>query len=111
MISPTSTSAPKAAMPAAPWSRRSPRRARRPGKGRRVASVLTSREVTIARDSLLGVDLLKLLLVERHDRLGKRLEHDRRTQLLSLRDRPLHHLLDVGCVRRLLLHVHVRVGA
>src|SRR3954447_10581093 len=110
-IRPTSTRAPRAAIPALPCSRRSPRRARRPGKGRRAASVLTSREVTTARALPLRVDLPDLLLVERHDRLRKRLEHDRRPVLLALRDRPPEELLDVGGVGRVLLHVHVRVGA
>jgi hypothetical protein len=51
-ISPTSTSAPSAAIPAMPCRRRSPRRTRRPVKGRRATSVVASREVTIERDSL-----------------------------------------------------------
>src|SRR5215467_1214802 len=113
MIRMTSTSEPNAASPATPCRMKSPRRTRRPPKGRRAASVLTSREVTNARDSLLlRADLVDLLLVERHDRLGQRLEDERRAVLLTRRDRPGQELLDVRGVRtRALLHVDVRVGA
>src|SRR6266566_5317408 len=109
----TSTSEPSAAIPATPCRSRSPRRTRRPSKGRRDALLVASRELTIARcDSLLRVDLLDLLLVERHDCLCNRFEDERRPVLLALRDRPAQQLLDVGGVRsRRLLHVSVGVGA
>src|SRR5438067_3873857 len=96
----TSTSEPSAAIPATPCRRRSPRRTRRPVRGRRATSVVTSSEVTIARDSPLLPDLLDLLLVERHDRLGERLEDERRPEALPLRDGPVQKLLDVGGVGR-----------
>src|SRR6059058_3108655 len=88
-IRPTRTVAPIAATPATPWRRRSPRRARRPVKGRRATSAVL-RGLTIGSGDSLLLDLLDRLLVILHDCCRDRVEEQLRPVRLALRDPPVH---------------------
>src|SRR4029077_5730469 len=104
-MSATRTVVPAAAAPATTWSETSPKRTRRPVKGRRVPSVRSS-EVS----RLLRVDLLDRLLGDDEHGLRDRSEQKLRPVGLALRDRPEEELLQVGRLARLLGDDHVREG-
>ena len=107
VIRPTRTVAPAAAAPATTWSTRSPKRTRRPEKGRRVD---IGGELGGRHPPRLALDLLDRLLGDDEHRLRDRLEEQLRPEGLPLRDRPEEELPQVGCLRRLRRHDHVGVG-
>src|SRR6478736_6752238 len=110
-ITPTITTTPSAAAPATTWRITSPKRTRRPEKGRRVISVVVSSVLTgRARDSYLRDDQIDMRLVPLDDARGKRHEVVRRRLALAGRDRPEEEGLERSGVRtRMLLDVDVRV--
>src|ERR1700746_539183 len=105
-IRPTRTVAPSAAPPASVWSTRSPKRTRRPVKGRRAGSA----EMSAADTESLAVDLRDRLLVDDEHRLRQRDEAEfRRVRAgLAVRDCPEEELLQVGSLARLQRHDDVR---
>src|ERR1700730_6032397 len=106
-IKKTSTVAAAAASPAMSCRSKSPKRTRRPVKGRRVASGVSSAEDTRS----LALDLLDRLLCDDEDTLRNRDEPEGRRvfALLSVRHSPEEELLQVGRLARLERHDHVGV--
>src|SRR5580765_292574 len=114
---PTMATTPSAAAPATTWRIRSPKRTRRPEKGRRVISVVVSSVLKIpARDSYLRDDQLDMRLVPRDD--PRRQRHEvvllrvagGRPARLARRDRPEQEgPKRTGHRMRMLLDIDVRV--
>src|SRR5579862_2040777 len=99
VISPTSATAASVARPATTCRMTSPKRTRRPVKGRRDGA--TSGVMSAADTESLSMNLCDRLFVDREHRLRHGLEEDLRPVRLALRDRPEEELLQVGRLRRL----------
>src|SRR5437868_3814224 len=98
-IRPSRTTAPAAAVPATPCRRTSPRRARRPAKGRRAVSLVASKVLTSRRDSLL-VELPEGLVRGLDHRARHRREDVRLDRVLRVgAQRELDERLDLGRLR------------
>src|ERR1700730_5929401 len=103
---PTSAVEAAAAAPATTWSDTSPKRNRRPEKGRRLTSGVSSAEDT----GSLAVDLLDRLLRDDEDRLRDRLEEQLRPVRLSLCHGPEQEFPQVCCLGRGGGNDHVGIG-